>query len=128
MQVDYEIMLAALCIWREARGEGRDGMRAVAHVIRNRKTPEHGVFDVVTKKWQFSSMTAIGDPQTIVFPNPSDPIFQEAVQIAQDVLQASDPDLTNGADHYFNPHVVLPEWASRMTKVASIGNHDFYKS
>lgn len=128
MQVDYEIMLAALCIWREARGEGRDGMRAVAHVIKNRVTPEKNVYSVVTQKWQFSSMTAPGDSQTVLYPSPDDAYFQDAVQIATEVLQGDDPDLTNGADHYFNPHVVLPEWAAHMTKVASIGNHDFYKS
>ena len=29
----FNVMVAALCAWREARGEGRDGIRSVLHVI-----------------------------------------------------------------------------------------------
>lgn len=125
--MDYQIFIMALCIWREARGEGYEGMRAVAHVIKNRVTQTKSIYDVVTERWQFSSMTAKNDPQLDLYPGIEETRFTEAVSICNLVVDESDTDLTQGATHYFNPHVVLPEWASKMTKVASIGNHDFYK-
>ena len=126
---DYDKALLSLTLWREARGEGRDGMRAVAHVIANRikagmaKDWDH----VITAKWQFSSMTAAADPELILWPEQPDPAFEDAMQIAELIYSGGDFDLTNGATCYFNPAVVLPSWAAKMTKVASIGHHDFYK-
>lgn len=33
---DDDLNNAVLCVWKEARGDGYDGMNAVAHVIFNR--------------------------------------------------------------------------------------------
>lgn len=113
--------VVALCLWREARGEPLDGQRAVLHVIKNRGGDPLGQ---VTKKWQFSSMTAVGDSQLILYPT------EEQVapfELLVDKVWTDDLDLTNGATHYFNPSVVLPSWAEGMVKTVSIGHHDFYK-
>jgi N-acetylmuramoyl-L-alanine amidase len=125
---DYYKTMLALTMWREARGEGRDGMRAVGHVIRNRVDAAMGDWDhVITKKWQFSSLTAAGDSQLIVWPDSPDGEFETAMNLAEDIFTNIDPDITVGATHYFNPHVVLPNWASQMKQVATIGNHVFYR-
>lgn len=123
----YEITLASLCAWREARGEGIDGIRAVLHVIRNRTAGGQSWSDVICRKWQFSSMTAPGDSQLILWPLSTDPIFDDCLRLAELIYEGGDFDLTNGATHYFNPGVVLPDWAAKMKRVAVIGHHDFYR-
>lgn len=125
---EFQKWLAALCAWREARGEGRDGIRAVLHVIANRSAAQQKTWaEIVYAHLQFSSMTYGQDPQLCVIPKPPDPVFVDCYELADAIFQGQDFDLTQGATHYFNPNVVLPEWAKTMTKVASVGHHDFYK-
>ena len=126
----YDKVMLALTMWREARGEGAEGMRAVGHVIANRVAMANAPWDhVITKKWQFSSITAVDDPQLGVWPEQPDATFDTAMQLIDGIYNYTDtPDPTHGATHYFNPHIVLPSWASLMVKVATIGNHDFYKA
>lgn len=119
---DWSNAILALTLWREARGEGREGMYAVLCVIRNRGGD---LIAQVEKKWQFSSLTAPGDPMLVQWPLVGDPQFTVSMDLVTNV--ATLPDITNGATHYFNPSVVLPTWAKSMTKVASIGHHDFYR-
>ena len=125
----WYIAVAALCAWREARGEGPEGMRAVLHAMRNRVlSQKFGDWaDVVCKKWQFSSMTAPGDPELILWPRTGDKQFEDAYALALTVFCGTDPDNTHAATHYFAPASVLPDWAAKMVKVASIGHHDFYR-
>lgn len=124
---------ASFCAWREVRGETktlRDSIRGVIHAIDNRgKLRDKSWIQIVYQYLQFSSMTAPGDPQikaglVPVFP---DQIFELCYEVADQVLSGIDPDLTEGATNYFNPSVVLPDWAAGMTKTVSIGHHDFYK-
>lgn len=125
---DYYKTMLAITGFREARGEGREGIRAVLHVIRNRVNAGYGDWDhVITKKWQFSSLTAPGDSQLVVWPDSPDPIFETCMNLAEEVFNNTDPDITAGSTHYFNPHVVLPDWAAGMQLMATIGNHVFYR-
>jgi N-acetylmuramoyl-L-alanine amidase len=125
---EFQKWCAALCCWREARGEGRDGIRAVCHVINNRAELWNKSWaEIVYQKVQFSSMTYPHDPQLCNVPASPDPVFDECYEIADSVFRGGDFDLTLGATHYFNPSVVLPAWANSMTKVAMIGAHSFYK-
>src|SRR6185437_2021850 len=125
----------ALCIWREARGTGREGMLAVGWVMMNRlATKRWGLtmLDVVTARLQFSSMTAPGDSQTIIWPNTHcSPADLAAWRVAQDVVDlvigapsANDP--TKGATFYFADTIDKPEWADSMRLVATIGNQEFF--
>lgn len=113
-------------MWREARGESLEGMTAVGCVVRNRATSLP--WDkVICAKWQFSSMTATGDSQLVVWPGQDDPTWQSAMSLAEEIYNGTTPDNTGGATHYFNPSVVLPSWAERLEYIKSIGRHDFYK-
>jgi hypothetical protein len=124
---DWDKAVLALTLWREARGEGQVGMQAVGCVIRNRVTGALTYNQVIEKAWQFSSLTAPGDPMLVQWPVQGDVQFEQAMLLAEGIYLKTVPDITNGATHYFNPSVVLPKWAASMTKVASIGHHDFYK-
>ena len=128
----YFKALLALVIWREARGEGHTGMRAVAHVIRNRVLATHLPFqwdDVIEQRLQFSSITAPGDPMLVQWPKQPDAQFEDAMQIAESVYNGSDEDPTGGATMYANLHVCSPKWDfSKLTQTAVIGAHTFFKT
>jgi N-acetylmuramoyl-L-alanine amidase len=125
---DYDKAMAALTCWREARGEPREGQRAVLHVMRNRVQAGQGTWDhVITKKWQFSSMTAPADPELVLWPAQPDAAFDQIMLLVEGVFDGSDTDITGGALFYFNPKVVMPSWAATMKKTGQIGNHDFYR-
>lgn len=130
---DYYQVMLALTMWREARGEGREGMRAVGHVIRNRVNKWMGDWDhIITQKWQFSSMTAPGDSQLVAWPDSPDERFETAMQLAEGIYSGMDhEDISGGALYYRNPRTATSEWfqknvAEKMRKTATIGNHEFY--
>lgn len=126
-----DIDTAARTIWGEARGERFEGMRAVAHVIKNRaarggwwgNTPAA----VCRKPWQFSCWNA-NDPNNAKLPKLTarDHMFPEALEVAELVLTTDDPDPTGGATHY-HTHAVSPKWAAGLTPCAVIGGHRFYR-
>lgn len=124
---DWYRAAMAITAWREARGEGVTGMRAVMCVIRNRVNGGLGDWDhVITAKWQFSSMTAPKDPELVLWPDSPDQPFEDALQMADGIFDGSTRDITQGATHYFNPGVVLPDWAAKLHKLCTIGHHEFY--
>jgi len=125
---EFQKWCAALCAWREARGEGRDGIRGVLHVIANRATKQSKTWaEIVYARLQFSSMTYGGDPQLCVIPAPPDPAFVDCYELADAIYQGHDFDLTNGATHYFADSIPAPSWAAQMTQTAKIGHHAFFK-
>lgn len=133
-EFNYDTFLLALTMQREARGEGRDGMRAVGHVVRNRNLAGWGsIYDCITKKNQFSSISVLGDSQTIYFPKPAD--FLDTCYDARRIMEGNDGDITGGALYYYNPKTATSPWFLK-TIVSDIenhpttiilGNHTFYK-
>ena len=119
----------ARTIWAEARGEGPVGMGAVANVIMNRvRDPRwpNTVRGVCKQANQFTAWNPI-DPNGKLAreANSMTPWFPQALTIAGMALAGTLADYTNGANHYYNPSVVTPEWAARMAYVGDIGNHRF---
>jgi N-acetylmuramoyl-L-alanine amidase len=127
--------LTALTIYREARGEGKAGMEAVFHVIRNRVTDKRWP-DTYAGVCLFSAMPKGGnrriyhfscfdpaDLQSHYIPAPSDPLFQLACSIVEEPPEA---DPTNGANHYHATYV-QPKWSRGQSPVARIGKHLFYR-
>jgi len=133
---DTEIMELAMTMWREARGEGAQGMLAVGCVIRNRKLRWGGSFwQQVTARNQFSAMTYLGDSQTIKWPSPVDSAWHEAIELAKSIYLGSVADATGGAIYYHNPRASTPGgWfernivgqPSKFKRTATIGRHEFY--
>jgi len=118
----------ALVIWREARGEGSPGMQAVGCVVRNRVMARgSSYYAEITRPWQFSSITAKGDPQLGEFPAIGDPVWIECQSFAAGILAGTVADNTGGAQFYYATSIPLPRWAEGMTMTCQIGHQRFYK-
>ena len=132
-QSDYEKVLLALVLWREARGEPIDAKRAVAWSIRNRVNhPTWWGGDwatVITKKEQYSSMTHNGDPNCTKWPTATDTSWLACLEIAEAVYSESGTDPTNGATHYFDKSLdaAPPAWVASMVHTLDSGGFHFYK-
>lgn len=116
---EADIHSMALCVWKEARGEGSFGMRAVAHVIKNRigyPGFAHTLHDVIYGKNQFTSMSVPSDPEFNLIPPPGDHYFAYALSICPLVVteSASEPDITNGAHYYENAETATSGWFGRV--------------
>ena len=125
LQDVYPLIMAALCLWRESRGESREGKEGVWAVIWNRlKSGKWGgnLVAVVTATKQFSCFNR-SDPQVTLYPSPTDNRWLECL----DIVSKDPPDLLDGAMFYFNPIIVTPEWSKHMKLVKRIEHHDFYK-
>lgn len=121
--------ILALTAWRENRGGGYPGMQSVVNVIVNRAqhrgtTP----YQECVRPWQFSSMTAKGDPQLGMWPNPIDTTWQTAQSIAESASAGSLEDITQGATSYYALSMTTPPtWAASMTETVTIEGQKFFK-
>lgn len=128
----YEVpglYLSALCCWREAEGEGRDGWRGVLHVIKNREMHPswYGktLAEVVLAPKQFSSFNK-DNPRATEFPKEDDANWQQILTLAERVTIGQDEDLTDGA-LYYHTLDCHPDWDKTLTQTAIIGRHVFFK-
>jgi len=123
--------LLPLCLWREARGVGYRGMLAVGFVLKNRVAKRKTSYDVeVMRPWQFSSMTAKGDPQLNNYPAPNDPMWITAQQIAShDLENPNVTDLTDGSTLYYDDSIDFPKsWDEhKVEETVKIGRLNFFK-
>lgn len=125
----------ALTMWGEARGDGEAGMRAVGHVIDNRRRAKRQgayVTDTVSEAWQFSCWNP-GDPNRAAMLEvdalPRDGrdyrLWLAARRIADEILAGRSADPTGGALFY---HVegLSPDWSAGLTPDRRIGRHVFF--
>lgn len=135
-----DIHSMALCVWREARGEGGLGMNAVANVIKNRVGAPgfpSNLHDVIYQKNAFTSMSVPSDPEFNLEPVPGDPQFDYCMNICGILLGSDLPeaDPSNGAHYYCNLAEASSGWFARNIvnntaehpQVAAIGKQLFYK-
>lgn len=128
MTIADEFILALTC-WRENRGGGYEGMQSVANVVLNRARKRgDSPYEECIRPWQFSSITAKGDPELILWPALSDPQWKLAQNIAQDAANGSLDDITGGATFYYALSIAHPpSWASAMQKTVEIQGQVFFK-
>lgn len=144
MTIADQFMLA-LTTWRENRGGGYEGMQSVANVIVNRAGHRGTTaYQECVRPWQFSSMTAKGDPELTLYPSVTDPQWRIAQSIAQDAADGKLEDITGGAVLYYNPKAIATDqtitlptgetipWPkgwdqSAVTYIKEIANHRFFK-
>ena len=131
---ESDILALSQTIWGEARGEGDDGMTAVAHVVLNRwrsgKWFAGETIEATAKKpWQFSCWNT-NDPNwpkigTMSLDNSE---LQKCAYFALGAALGYLPDNTDGSTHYYAYDVVAPpNWASEATFVCRINRHEFHK-
>jgi spore germination cell wall hydrolase CwlJ-like protein len=120
--------MLALCMWREARGEGTEGMTAVGCVVRNRMT-KHGssYYAEIIKPWQFSSISVKNDAEVNLFPATADTQWVASQELAKSIIAGVTVDNTSGAEFYYATTIPLPQWATSMTMTCQIGKQRFYK-
>ncbi len=125
----------ARTLWGEARGQGTDGMNAVASVVLNRVhlAQKKGSFwwgnniiQVCQKPYQFSCWNR-SDPNFRKLQAVTDDnlYFATAVRIARRAVLGQLEDHTLGATHY-HADTIKPYWAKGQRPSIVIGNHIFY--
>lgn len=126
----------ARTLWGEARGEGTQGMQAVANVILNRvKVAEdkgsfwwgNNIIQVCQKPYQFSCWNR-SDPnfRKLQSVDKSDLYFATAQRLAQRAVIGALEDITGGATHY-HAKSVSPYWTADHESCAELGSHVFYR-
>lgn len=124
-------MCLALNVYHEARSDPDMGQYAVAHVVINRVQSDRFPDDVcsVVKQgyhkgkhrcqfsWYCDGMSDIPRESRA---------WAKAMLVADDVMQGSVPDMTDGATHY-HANYVRPWWAKHYTRTVQHGTHIFYK-
>jgi len=127
----------ALTMWGEARNQGEEGMRAVGHVIANRRAAKtHGTYvtDTVSAAWQFSCWNK-NDPNRAMMLAIEDlpeggaahRQWLAAKRIAAEVLAGRSADPTGGA-LFYHTTAVHPAWSRGITPVTQIGDHLFFRT
>lgn len=120
----------ARTLWAEARGEGDDGMAAVACVVLNRVASPRwwgrNIVEVCRKPSQFSCWNeGSASRAALLAVTASDPFFVRATTIARRAVDGGLADFTHGALHY-HAIEVLPRWARGRTPCFTLGRHVFY--
>jgi len=116
--VMWDLCILALMMWREYRSGGRERMRACGHVAHNRsKGQQKPMHVIITADAQFTSINPpkkTYDPQLDVWPQISDVRFDEALELAEIIMDGSDKDPTGGALYYWNPKIAtIGGWFER---------------
>lgn len=125
------LLCLALNIYHEARGEQVPGQYAVAQVtLKRAEQNDTSACRETFKSKQFSWTTGVrktGEGWLIpkhLRPKDVD-AWKKALIISSVAMEGKMRDFTKGADHY-HAKSVRPVWASKMQKVAVIGQHIFY--
>jgi spore germination cell wall hydrolase CwlJ-like protein len=127
----------ALTMWGEARNGGAEAMRAVGHVIDNRRRAgTHGKYatETVSAAWQFSAWNR-NDPNYPAMMNidrlregsEDHRMWLEAKRLAADILSGASADPTGGA-LFYHTAAVSPRWSSGLAPVRVIGGHLFFRT
>jgi hypothetical protein len=121
----------ATAIYFEARGESYRGQVAVGQVVMNRLA--HPIYpkDICAVVYQNQNMrnacqfsfACDGIPETVTEPK----AWAQAETIAKGVINGSLYLPEVGKATHYHATYVYPAWAPRLTRVAKIGHHIFYK-
>ncbi len=127
----------ALTMWGEARSGGEPAMRAVGHVIDNRRrSGAHGTYatETVSEAWQFSCWNR-NDPNYAAMqnvdslrPGSGDQLmWLAAKRVAGEILAGRSSDPTGGA-LFYHTEQVSPRWSAGLVPDRVIGGHLFFRA
>ncbi|MCZ6490047.1 MAG: cell wall hydrolase [Acidobacteria bacterium] len=147
------VVLLAMCLFGEARGESDLARRAVAQLLLNRARNPRRVFGskpeadftenlrrVILQPWQFSCFNP-DDANRAKLLHPLDheepAVWERCLRCARQALQAGDynaqphadqrDELTANSDHYFDDSIQPPSWAHPSKQTVKIGRLNFYR-
>ena len=132
---EITVDVLARTLWGEARGEGTEGMKAVASVILNRAVVAqkkgkfwwgNNIIQICQKPYQFSCWNR-SDPnfRKLQSVDEKDLYFATALRVAHRAVAGVLEDVTGGATHY-HASSILPYWAKGKAPSSVIGAHKFY--
>ena len=123
--------LLAKTLYLEAGNQPFEGKCAIAIVILERvkdKRWPNTIREVILQPHQFSCWNGRDPETTLILPNKS---FQDCDRIARMIYIGTFERYIGpawvGFNHYYNPDLCQPAWASVMCERAQIGNHIFGK-
>lgn len=124
-----EVLIVARTVWQEARGEPREGKRAVVHVLNNRAKKRgtdmayeaHRPFQF--SGWNTGEVNRLKSRQQGLESASFRRAFSATLEALDEIEAGQDP--TRGATHYHADYV-SPDWARGHTPVVVIGRHRFY--
>jgi len=132
-ELGEDVLWLALCCWKEARGQTAAAKLGQCWVVRNRARSSlprwpRRILDVVTQPYQFSALTAPGDPNLAKWPKSLDPSWGDCISAARECLSGNTPDPTAGATFYYSDPLSAPPpgWGGIVSTVEIDGLH-FYK-
>jgi spore germination cell wall hydrolase CwlJ-like protein len=127
----------ALTMWGEARNGGESAMRAVGHVIDNRRRANtHGRYatETVSAAWQFScwnkndpNHSAIMNIDKLGAESEDHAMWLVAKRVAEEILSGASADPTGGA-LFYHTAAVSPRWSAGLAPVRVIGGHLFFRT
>lgn len=129
VRLTASLVCLARNIYFEAGIESKQGKIAVANVTINRVKSKYypdNVCEVVYQQgpngcafsWTCDSKGDIPPADTMA--------YEEAVEIARKALAGNLQDITGKSDHYHATYT-RPDWRMEMAKMATIGQHIFYR-
>ncbi len=136
-----DLDILARTLYGEARGEGQEGIEAVACVIMNRvrarkwftgyvikegiKIPS--VEQTCLKRYQFSCWNKFDPNRKIINQvTAHDAVFRQCLLTAQKAISGELQDFTNGA-LYYHTREITPVWAKNKTPCYEVKHHLFYR-
>ncbi|WP_430229257.1 cell wall hydrolase [Nitrosomonas communis] len=127
--LDDAITCLSRTIYWEARGDGTDGMEAIANVVMNRLGHEgfpNTICGVVKQGHEQGACQFSWWCDGRLDDAEEDEPYAIAKEIARKALNRQLPDRTNGA-LYYHHHNASPSWSGKYIKTIKVGKHDFYK-
>jgi len=119
---ERDVLMLALNVYYEARGEGVSGKAAVAHVTLNRLRDDRWpktLSEVILQPGQFSwtrKPPQIHDREAL----------KASIMVATKALNGTLRDRTGGALYFHAARLGEPGWTQGLTRISQIGSHTFY--
>lgn len=137
---EYEQVMLALCLWREARGETIECQEWIAWTVRNRCrkgwwNPSGTLIGAIIHPYQYSSITDPADRQLIKFPTLSkhngdwipDQAMMQIFYVVNQVMMMPDDMAPTDSDSYYDDSIDPPAWAVPENARGKIGRISFFK-
>jgi spore germination cell wall hydrolase CwlJ-like protein len=120
-----EFICLSLAIYHESKSQPLAGMRAVGHVVLNRKKKGAWGRTLCSVVFADNQFTWSRRPVMAIMPRETKNWIQSQ-EVAWSILRG-DPDLTNGALYFYNIKTDRPSWRFKGVQTFVLGPHVFRK-